>query len=166
MLRLTPSQENYLEWIYRLSKKGPVRIGELAVRLNVKRPSVSRAVRDLAKVGLVDHKTYGDIRLTDDGQQIGAAIVRRHGCLTRLLVEILGIHPDKAEREVHRIEHVLREEVLLRLEVLVDFALSSEAWMKRLKHRIHNIEKGLEQNLNFRIGETTVHGGGDREKGD
>jgi Mn-dependent DtxR family transcriptional regulator len=165
MQKLTPSQENYLEWIYRLaSEKGFVRTGEVAEKMKVKLPSVSRAVRGLVKVGLVDHKSYGKIELTDKGRRVGELIVRRDECLTRFLVQILGMEPKKAETEVHRLEHALNEEVLCRLEVLVDFALSSEAWMKRLGHRILNNISGLSRDSDFRIGETIVHGGRKQEK--
>lgn len=164
MLKLTPSQENYLEWIYRLSLKGPVRIGEVAKKMDVKLPSVSRAVKGLADAGLLSHKSYGNINLTDLGLKVGSAIVRRDECLTRLLVEILGMDPEAADPEVHRLEHVLGEEVLQRLEILVSFALSSEAWMKRLKHRIDIKINELEGFDDFRIGEASVHGGHKREK--
>lgn len=166
MKKLTPSQENYLEWIYRLADKGPVRIKDLAERMNVKLPSVSRAVKGLTESGLVIHKSYSNIDLTNEGREVGQGIIRRDECLTRLLVQILGMTPGEADPEVHRLEHVLGEEVLRRLEILVDFALSSEAWMKRLKHRIRSDISQLGQDPHFRVGETIVHGGHEREKDD
>jgi hypothetical protein len=74
------------------------------------------------------------------------------------------MEPEDAACEVHRLEHGLGEEVLYRLEVLVDFALSSEAWIKRLKHRInHNMNKSRRIS-GFKIGETLGHGGKKQEK--
>jgi len=159
-VRLTPSQENYLEWIYRTWQSGrPVRVGDLATKLGVKLPSVSRAISQLAKSGLVRHDAYGLIELTESGQAAGRAIVRRDECLTRLLVDVLGMTPEQADPEVHRLEHVLDDDVLHRLEVLVDFATSSEAWIRRLQHRIRLHTETAEGSPEVSVGATSMHAG-------
>jgi DtxR family Mn-dependent transcriptional regulator len=163
-LRLTPSQENYLEWIHRAVEAGEVvRVRDLAAKLGVSLPSVSRGVSQLTKKGLVRHESYGIIELTDTGRAAGQAIVRRDECLTRLLVEVLGMTEKAADPEVHRLEHVLSESVLHRLEVLVEFATSSDAWLKRLHHRI---ERGHDsgEGDDIAVGGTPVHAGLDSEK--
>lgn len=164
MHTLTPSQENYLEWIYRLSLDGPVRMGDLATRLGVKAPSASRAVTGLAGLGLVIHQVYGRIELTAEGGRVGRALVRRSDCLTRLLVDILGMDETAAVPEVHRLEHVLGREVHSRLEVLVEFAGSSPAWVKRLRHRIDQRAEQDEGPAGFGIGRTEIHVGLDRRE--
>ena len=87
--KTTPSEENYVEWIYRLSAKGPVRPAQLAEKLGVKRPSATRAVASLAKKRLVHHEPYGDIALTEEGKALGRAVVRRDECLTRFHPRVL-----------------------------------------------------------------------------
>jgi DtxR family Mn-dependent transcriptional regulator len=161
---LTPSQENYLEWIYRFSQDGPVRIRDLSAKVGVKEPSASRAISGLVQSGLVHHEAYGKIELTEEGKRVGRAIIRRDECLTRLLVEILGMDPVDADSEVHRLEHVLGDEVLARLEVLVDFAASSPAWMKRLQYRIQTEAQRIDGTGDFRIGATHTHAGSVTEK--
>jgi DtxR family Mn-dependent transcriptional regulator len=161
---LTPSQENYLEWIYRLAEYGPVRVGDLARRMEVRLPSASRAVNGLVEAGLVRHESYGAVELTPEGTLTGREIVRRHQCLTRLLVEVLGMDPDRAGAEVHRLEHTLSTEVLARLEVLVDFALSSEPWIKRLQFRIQSRAESAANQTGIRIGMTSLHAGRKNEE--
>jgi Mn-dependent DtxR family transcriptional regulator len=161
---LTPSQENYLEWIYRFSLDGPVRIRDLSAKVGVKEPSASRAIRALVESGLVHHEPYGKVELTEEGRYVGEAMVRRDDCLTRLLVEILGMDPTEADAEVHRLEHVLGDEVLTRLEVLVDFAATSPAWVKRLKYRIETEARPVEGTGVYRIGATQTHAGSATEK--
>ena len=163
MKKLSPSQENYLEWIYRFSLIGPVKVRYLAEKLGVRVPSVSRAVSGLVKFGLVDHETYGDIVLTEEGKIAGECIVRRDECLTKLLVDLLGMSLDEADPHIHQLEHVLGEEVLNRLEVLIEFCLSSEAWMKRLLHRIDN-RSPQDELCSYLIGATSVHAGLSHEK--
>jgi len=164
----TPSEENYLEWIYRLSAEGPVRPAVIAGKLGVKRPSATKAVASLARKGLVRHEPYGEIFLTEEGRTLGEAIVRRDTCLTKLLVGVLGMPPAEADPEVHRMEHVLSDEVLARLEVLVDFAGSSEAWIKRLRYRIALATAGAKEGGPIRVGRSPIHPGteGEKEVGD
>ncbi|MBD3257060.1 hypothetical protein GF377_01410 [candidate division GN15 bacterium] len=162
---LTPSQENYLEWIHRLSADGPVQVSALASELGVQLPSVSRAVRGLAELGLVDHKSYGSIRLTDRGEAVAAEIMRRDKCLTALLVEVLGVPAEQAAKEVHRLEHVISDDVLRRLETLVDFALSSDAWVRRLQLRIGTADARTHQASDHGVvvGASRIHAGDERE---
>ena len=164
MLELTPSQENYLESIFRSSQDGPVRVKELAAKVGVKEPSVSRAVTGLAKAGLVRHEVYGKIELTDLGMRVGESLARRSDCLDRFLVEILSMPSNEADAELHRLEHVLSDGLLSRLEILVDFAASSPAWVKRLHHRLRNEAHDSEKTAGVRIGAARVHGGSVTDK--
>jgi len=165
-IRTTPSEENYVEHIYRLSARGPVRPAQLAESLGVKRSSATRMVASLGKKGLLHHEPYGSIRLTDEGKALGKAIVRRDDCLTELLVTVLGMSSREADPEVHRLEHVLSDEVLARLEVLVHFASSSDAWLKRLHHRIAGATHTRQDAGGFEPGRSDIHQGLPREKGD
>ena len=162
-IRTTPSQENYVETIFRLSQKGSVRAGQLAEALGVSRPSVTKAVSTLTKQGFVCHKPYDNIELTEKGNALGAAIVRRDDCLTELLVTVLGMSPESADPEVHRLEHVLSDEVLTRLETLVRFATSSPAWLKRLHHRIDTGTQKKPESSGFMVGRGSVHSGHSNE---
>jgi DtxR family Mn-dependent transcriptional regulator len=133
---LTPSQKTYLGAIHDLAGSGPVQAKELAARVGVKLPSVSRAVGGLSRLGLVTHESYGRIELTERGAVVGRHIARRRTCLRRLLVEVLGLAPTEADKEVGRLEHTVSDRLLARLEVLNDFALSSDGWIRRLRVRL------------------------------
>ena len=162
--RTTPSEENYIEWIYRLSEKGPVRPAQLAEEMGVRRPSATRMIASLAKKTLVHHEPYGEVTLTVEGKALGKAIVRRDDCLTDLLVTVLDMRPEAADPEVHRLEHVLSDDVLARLEVLVGFASSSEAWLKRLHHRIATARCKPAKGAGFAAGLSDIHRGLASEK--
>jgi DtxR family Mn-dependent transcriptional regulator len=164
MHQLTPSQENYLEWVYRLSLDGPVRMGDLASKLGVKAPSASRAVTGLAGLGLVSHQVYGRIELTEEGARVGRQLVSRADCLTRLLVDILGMEPAAALPEVHRLEHVLGREVHARLEVLVDLFRSSPGWIEALRRRVEQLGETEADAGPFGIGRAEIHVGLDRRE--
>ncbi len=106
----TPAQENYIETIYHLSLRGPVRPSELADTLGVKRASVSKYIVTLVGKGLVKHLPRGDIYLTDQGIGLAKSILKRDKCLTRLLVDVCNMPPEDAESEVHRLEHLVSDD--------------------------------------------------------
>lgn len=160
----TPAQENYIEKIYRMSAKQVVKPSMLADSLGVKRASVTRLIKTLVDKGLVRHKSHGDIVLTRLGEKLARAIVRRDECLTRLLVEVCGMDPERADPEVHRLEHVIGDEVLVRLETLVNFACSSPEWLDELKYRTKQVWKKHPVTSPGPVGRAPIHQGDTCEK--
>lgn len=160
----TPAQENYIEAIYSLSLNGLVQPSMLASKLGVRRASVSKFVRTLAAKGLVLHKPRGDISLTDSGRELAEAIMRRDTCLTRLLVDVCNMPADEADSEVHRLEHLISDEVLFRLEALVEFASRSDAWLKRLHLRIEAAQPKEPESQGIKVGSSQVHQGDTLDK--
>lgn len=160
----TPAQENYIETIYRMSATQSVKPSVLADSLGVKRASVTRLIKTLVDKGLVLHQSHGDIALTPLGEELARAIVRRDECLTRLLVEICGMDPERADPEVHRLEHVIGDEVLVRLETLVDFACSSEEWLNEFKKRTEQVLSQQPMTRPGPVGRARIHQGDTSEK--
>ncbi|MCD8567432.1 MAG: metal-dependent transcriptional regulator [Geovibrio sp.] len=136
----------------------------MAKKLGVSLPSVSRAVSTLAKMGLLTHESYGKIGMTEEGKTIGKSIVRRDKCLTKLLVDILGMEPEDADPEVHRLEHLISGRVLPRLEILVHYAVSDPSWLEGLHRKIDAGFENREEVYQFGIGETPIHKGAVTEK--
>ncbi|MGD9097736.1 MAG: metal-dependent transcriptional regulator [Desulfobacterales bacterium] len=137
-LTLTPSQENYLEHIWHLSRKGRVRVVDLAEAVGVKRPSVTRAVNNLTALGLVRHEQYGTIEFTGKGFRAAHYIARRDASLKLFLTEVLLFDPLKADEEVCRLEHVVGDEVLRRLDVLVKFVQTNKSVQRKLEQELQS----------------------------
>lgn len=155
--RLTPSQENYLKHILHLAAKGSVRPVDLAGSAGVKLPSVTRAVNKLALQGLVQHKHYGTIELTPKGRLAARRIVKRDKCITDFLTHVLKMNPDKAEAEACRLEHVLSNDVLIRLQVMIDF-FGREADVNQKLHRaIELVNKSSPPEGTVIVGRTKPH---------
>ena len=151
-LNLTPSQENYLEHIWRLSKKGAVRVVDLADSVGVKRPSVTRAVNYLAALGLVRHEHYGTIDFTPRGYRAARYIARRDSILKRFLTEVLQLEARKADEEVCRMEHAIGDEVLQRLDKLCHFIEAHEALQSELGPEMQRSAKPAKKTVSFVIG--------------
>ena len=76
---LTSSLEDYLEAILIIQQNhGYVRCTDVADHLRVKKPSVSRAVKELSKKKCVMKKTDGTLSLTEQGQKLAKQIYERH----------------------------------------------------------------------------------------
>lgn len=117
---LTPSAEDYIEMIYRLSlKDGYTRVNELASAINVKPPSVTKMLKKLNNLSLVEYNRYGPITLTSSGKSLGYFLINRHNTIHSFL-ELLSIKEDKLE-EVEKIEHTVNASVLNGINLLVSF---------------------------------------------
>lgn len=162
--RLTASQENYLEHIYRLGGSAPVRVRDIAEAAGVRLPSVSKAIARLVESGLARHEAYGRVEITPKGLRAAQLVARRDDCLTRLLVDVLGMPRARAAVEVCRLEHSVGAEVLQRLEVLAAHAASpsSAAWRRALARRLQALPEPRDDRDEIRVGagDPHVHAGG------
>lgn len=121
MRQIHESGENYLEVILDIQKElGVVRSVEIARRVGVSRASVSKALGVLRDMGLVEPAYYSDVVLTEAGLAYAKAVRHRHDLLFCYLRDILGVSADVAEHDACRIEHVVSNELIERLEVLLE----------------------------------------------
>lgn len=115
-IKLTGSLEDYLETVYLIEKnKGEVRITDIAIFMNLSKPSVNKAISNLKKSGLLEHEKYGSINLTKLGMKLAKEIYFRHETLTKFFIETLGIDPDIAQDEACKIEHIISHQTLNKL---------------------------------------------------
>jgi len=128
---ITPTMEDYLEAIGQLGKEGQVvRVKNIARQLNVKMPSVTEALKTLAKDGLIRHEKYGYVELARKGNRIAEEIYARHRILFKFLNQILGIDPRTADEDACKMEHIISSTAL---EKLIEFIKSLESCPQRAK---------------------------------
>ena len=117
---MTKSSEDYIETIHVLiSETGRARVRDVAKTLNVKMPSVVKAISELKKLELVTQEPYGDIILTDKGRSCATLILGRH-TLLRAFLEKLGVSPKIADKDACLMEHILSAETLDRIRDYLD----------------------------------------------
>ena len=113
---LTSSMENYLKAVFTLRQAHErVRCSDIAERMDVTLPSVSRAVKELEKMGHVSRDEDGSVTLTPSGERIAAEIYERHRFFTRRLIAA-GVDPETAAKEACNMEHGLSEESFQKLK--------------------------------------------------
>lgn len=113
---MTKSLEDYLEEIHVLIRdKGVARVRDVALALNVKMPSVVKAIGELKKLGLATQEPYGNIELTEAGARAAAHVLGRHKVLKAFLLK-LGVRDETAEKDACLMEHILSAETMERVQ--------------------------------------------------
>jgi DtxR family Mn-dependent transcriptional regulator len=105
--------EDYAKAIYALEERAgeSVSTNALAERLGVTAASASGMVKRLGELGLVEHRPYHGVSLTDSGRRVALEVMRHHRLLELYLVESLGVPWDRVHQEAEVLEHVLSEEL-------------------------------------------------------
>ncbi|MGI6467095.1 MAG: metal-dependent transcriptional regulator [Sphaerochaetaceae bacterium] len=115
------SGEDYLEAVLELEQElKEVRITDVANKLKVTKPSVSRAMKNLQADGYIEQESYGTIELTEKGRVKAAQVYKRHKTLTHFLANVLGVSFETAESDACRMEHILSNETMEKLSAFVD----------------------------------------------
>jgi DtxR family transcriptional regulator, Mn-dependent transcriptional regulator len=109
---ISKSEREMLKAVYRLSKGGSdAHTGALAEHLGVAPGTVTTTVKRLAERGLVDHRPYRGVELTQGGRQLAVGAIRRHRIVERFLSDTLGYAWHEADRLAGAFEHELPDEV-------------------------------------------------------
>lgn len=101
--------EDYLKTIYILSKHKSVHGSDVAKRLNVSRPTVSVALKELQKEGYILLNDLHEISLTDYGKEIAQEIYERNQLFKNILLK-LGVDEKIASNDACKMEHALSTE--------------------------------------------------------
>ncbi|SNX54019.1 iron (metal) dependent repressor, DtxR family [Thermoanaerobacterium sp. RBIITD] len=118
---LTASMEDYLEMIYRLSRKtGFVRLHELSDALNVQPPSATKMVQKLAELNLINYEKYGVITLGDSGKVLGERLIKRHNIISDFL-RAIDVTESEILEETEKIEHTISANTLDRFNGFIEF---------------------------------------------
>ena len=119
-MALTSAMEDYLEAVFMLQKQnGYVRCVDVAEQLGVKKPSVSRAVKELSRSDHLVKNADGTLSLTEEGLQLAEQIYEKHLFFTKQLI-LAGVDPETAEQDACGIEHAVSSESFQKLKKAFD----------------------------------------------
>jgi DtxR family Mn-dependent transcriptional regulator len=100
--------EMYLKAIWHIKERGePVKISTIAKMLNVRQPSVVQMLKKLNEQNLVNYNKAG-VELTEEGERIGASMMRNSRLLEVLMDSALKVEID--EEMVCGIEHHMNKQ--------------------------------------------------------
>lgn len=119
---MTQNKEDYLKALY---NNGGIHTNvpnsELAKQLNVSPASVTEMLGKIKSEGLISTEPYKGSKLTDDGIQVAAAIVRGHRLWEVFLIRCLGYSWSEAHEEAELLEHITPSRLVNRLDQFLDF---------------------------------------------
>ncbi len=113
--------EDYVELIAELIEvHGEARPVDIAERLGVKAPTVTKNISRLKEAGLVHREKYRSIFLTEKGLTLAATCRTRHRIVVAFL-RSLGIDEATAVRDAEGMEHHVSDETLAAFKKQIDW---------------------------------------------
>lgn len=115
-INLSASLEDYLEAILNVADRtGVARSKDISASLDVAKPSVTGALRLLAKRGFVNYKPYDCVTLTQKGVLQAGRVARRHETIKSFFMDVLGVNAAVAQKAACKAEHLLGPVIISRM---------------------------------------------------
>jgi len=106
------TNEDYVRLIADLlNARQEARLSDLARRLGVSSPTVSKVLARLKNEGYIESRPYRSIFLTPKGWDLAQTCQKRHGIVLKFLIA-LGVSHETAPFDAEGIEHHVSEETL------------------------------------------------------
>lgn len=116
------SKEDYLSIIFKYKDtEGQIKSTIIADKLDISQAAVSDMLKKLSKDKLIHYEKYKGIKLTTKGEDYARNMVRRHRIWEVYLYRVIGLPWNKVHDEAHRLEHSSSDELVDRLEELLNF---------------------------------------------
>ena len=124
---ITHSAAHHLTAIFELrEKRGYARVTDVAKHLNITTGSASTNLKALKAKGFITEDDNRFLALTEQGEAIATAVIRRKNVLRRFLAEILGVNPYQAEIDACKTEHLVSSETAEKLARFLEHAVKKE----------------------------------------
>ena len=111
MAEISSSLEDYIEAVYSIYTKD-----NKVKAIDVSRASVTEALQKLEQFGLINYGHYGTISVTEEGVKKAKEVIKKHETLSEFFENILGVEHSLAEETACKIEHVIDNRILKKLE--------------------------------------------------
>jgi len=118
----TSTVEDYLKWILVEEQRNPgslVTMGQVSAALAVAPGTVTAMVKTLADSGLVAYEPYSGVRLTTEGRQLAAHVLRRHRLVELFLVQVMGMDWSEVHPEAELLEHAVSDRLIERMDEML-----------------------------------------------
>jgi DtxR family transcriptional regulator, Mn-dependent transcriptional regulator len=139
---LSPSMQHYLRTIHEVQgETGHARVTDVAHRLGVGKAAVSLALRGLKQRGLVRHKHYQVVELTEAGAVEARRVMARFTIVRQFLEQVLGITPPLADRDACLLEHYVSSATVDRLVDMIRFFEQPEAGGRPVADRFRDYHR-------------------------
>ncbi|WP_345951435.1 metal-dependent transcriptional regulator [Mucilaginibacter sp. PAMB04274] len=111
------TEENYIKSIYHLLvRTQSATTNDIAAVLGTKAASVTDMLKKLADKKLINYTRYQGVSLTESGEQVALAVVRKHRLWEYFLVEKLNFKWDEVHEMAEELEHITSTKLIDRLD--------------------------------------------------
>lgn len=120
---LSQTEENYLKAIYQLAEKqaNHVMTNQIAHYLESSAASVTDMLKKLAEKQLINYEKYKGVQLTEEGNSIATALIRKHRLWEYFLVENLEFEWDEVHEIAEELEHIKSDRLTDRLDAYLQY---------------------------------------------
>ncbi len=113
---ITKSLEEYLKTMYVLKKQNKnIRVTDIAQKMNCSKPSVNKAIYNLKDEGLLNYESYGEIQLTEEGENLAKKILETYDIVYLFLKDVLNLELEEAKKEAEKIKSAITDETANKL---------------------------------------------------
>ena len=115
---ISQAEENYLKAIFKIAEKTAkaASTNAIAAEMQTSAASVTDMLKRLAEKNLIDYEKYRGVHLTEEGNRIATALIRKHRLWEVFLVEKLGFAWDEVHELAEQLEHVQGNDLVGRLD--------------------------------------------------
>ena len=114
------------------------RVKDILLRRSWSLRHLQRAIGRMQSAGLIDMDAAGLIRFTDEGNETARQVVRKHRLWEAYLISHADVAPGMVDLSADRIEHILDQEIISKLEKL--FPDVSTKILPQSPHKIESAE--------------------------
>ncbi|RMG44646.1 MAG: metal-dependent transcriptional regulator [Candidatus Dadabacteria bacterium] len=114
---ITHSAAHHLLAVRDLKKtRGYARVTDVARYLNITTGSASTNLKNLKSKGLIREDENKFLELTDEGEAVATAVIKRKQLFYSFLVDVLNVNEEQADIDSCKTEHLLSAETAQKLE--------------------------------------------------
>lgn len=117
---ISKSLEEYLKNMYILKKQNnKIRVTDIANKMDISKASVNKAVNNLKEEGLLEYEAYGEILLTEEGENLAKKILEAYDIVYLFLKDVLNLDEEEAKNEAENIKGVISDNTINKLAKFV-----------------------------------------------
>lgn len=121
---ITNTEENYLKAIFSLNldrDEPDLGTNEIAEYMGNSPATVSSKLKTLRTKKLINYKKYGDITLTDTGNEIALLVIRKHRLWETFLYEKMDFSWDEIHDVAEQLEHIKSKKLVDNIDRLLEY---------------------------------------------
>lgn len=113
---ISKALEEYVKTMYVLEKQtNQIRVTDIAEKMKCSKASVTKSLNVLKEKGLVEYEAYGEIKLTNEAENIAQKSLEAYDIVYLFFSEVLNLKGESVKEEAEKVKQVISDETLNKL---------------------------------------------------